>query len=61
MIAGQALLTGNDDGADTDVPEEIMELIFKAQRYKMEVGGKGDCFIYEELRMQLLFTTPETR
>jgi len=49
MIAGQAILTGNDDGADTDIPEEIMELIFKAQRYKVEVNGKGDGFTYEEL------------
>ena len=41
MIAGQAILTGNDDGADTDIP--------KAQRYKVEVNGKGDGFTYEEL------------
>ncbi len=49
MIAGQALLTGNDKGADADVPGEILELIFKAQCYKVEVGGKSDGPSYEEL------------
>lgn len=33
----------------TDVPDEIMELIFKAQRYTVEVNGKGDGMTYEEL------------
>ncbi|MGH8544741.1 MAG: hypothetical protein ACREX3_14170 [Gammaproteobacteria bacterium] len=49
MIAGQVILTGNDEGHDADVPEEIMELIFKAQKYKVEVNGKGDGITYEEL------------
>ncbi len=49
MIAGQALLTGNDQGADSDVPEEIVELIFKSQRYKVEVKRKVEGLAYEEL------------
>ncbi|MCA1602653.1 MAG: hypothetical protein LC776_13745 [Acidobacteria bacterium] len=49
MIAGQVILTGNDEGHDTDVPEEIMELIFKVQKYKVEVNGKGDGITYDEL------------
>ena len=49
MIFEQALFTGNDEGADVDVPEEILELIFKTQRFKMEVNGRGDGMTYEEL------------
>jgi len=49
MIAGQAILTGNDEGRDADVPDEIMKLIFKSQKYKVEVNGKGDGITYEEL------------
>lgn len=44
---GQLLLTGNHEGADVDVPDEVLELIFKAQRYKVEVNG--DVMTYEEL------------
>ena len=49
MVSGQALFTGNDEGADVDVPDEIMELVFKAQQYTVEVNGKGDGMTYEEL------------
>ena len=49
MIFGQALLTGNSEGVDTDVPEEIIELIFK-DYYKIEKDDSmGDGIRYEEL------------
>jgi hypothetical protein len=48
MVAGPALLTGGDNDADVDVPDEIMGLIFKATRYKVEADG-SDGLRYEEL------------
>ncbi|MCA1565836.1 MAG: hypothetical protein LC803_09400 [Acidobacteria bacterium] len=49
MIAGQALLTGNDEGADVDVPKEVIELATKAQGYKVEVNGENDGLTYDNL------------
>jgi hypothetical protein len=49
MIAGQALLTGKINGVDVDVPEEVVERIFKAQCYKVEAGDTGDGMTYAEV------------
>jgi hypothetical protein len=37
MVSDQALLTGKHDGMDVDVPEEVVERIFRSQRYQVEV------------------------
>lgn len=47
MVSGPALLTGTDEGTDVDVPDEVLGLIFKAQRYKLEASGDGTR--YEQL------------
>jgi hypothetical protein len=49
MIAGQALLTGKINGVDVDIPEEVVERIFRSQHYKVEAGDQGDGMTYEEL------------
>ena len=49
MIFGQALLTGNSEGVGTDVPEEIIELIFKDQHYRIEENGSKGGLTYQEL------------
>lgn len=51
IIAGQAFLTGDEDGADVSVPDEILALIFEAQGYKVEVDGQSDGLSYEELAL----------
>jgi hypothetical protein len=47
-VTGPALLTGVDNGANVDVPDEIMGLIFKATRYRVAADGR-DGLRYEEL------------
>lgn len=49
LISGRAFLTGNEEGADVSVPNDMLELLLHTGGYRIEVNGRCDGTPYDDL------------